>query len=119
MASKNHSPIGTSHAAGIKKRAAKSAAYRAALEELRPYEEFARLVIRKRMQLGLTQEQLAERMGTSHSVVSRVESGQHRFSFKTMQKLAKALDTQLVYGFQGEALVSKSARAPKPELVSA
>jgi transcriptional regulator with XRE-family HTH domain len=103
----------------MNKRAAKSAAYRAALEELRPYEEFARLVIRKRMQLGLTQEQLAERMGTSHSVVSRVESGQHKFSFATMQRLARALDTRLVYGFQDEAPAAKSARAPKPELVSA
>jgi transcriptional regulator with XRE-family HTH domain len=103
----------------MSKRAAKSAAYRAALEELRPYEEFARLVIRKRMQLGLTQKQLAERMGTSHSVVSRIESGQHKFSFATMRNLAGALDTQLVYGFQDEAPATKSAQAPKPELVCA
>jgi hypothetical protein len=33
-------------------------------------EQFARLVIRKRMQLGLTQQELAKRMGTSHSVIS-------------------------------------------------
>ena len=87
----------------MEKRARKSAAYRAALEEQKPYEHFARLVIRKRMQLGLTQEELAKRMGTSHSVISRLESGQHRFSFATMRKLAKALDTHLVYGFQDEA----------------
>lgn len=117
MARKNHSPIGTSHAVGMEKRARKSAAYRAALEEQQPYEQFARLVIRKRMQLGLTQEELAKRMGTSHSVISRLESGQHRFSFATMRKLAKALDTHLVYGFQDEAPNSKSRRTPKRELV--
>jgi len=101
----------------MEKHARKSAAYRKALEEQLPYEQFARLVIRKRMQLGLTQQELAERMETSHSVVSRLESGQHRFSFATMRKLAKALDTHLVYGFQDEAPNLKSRRAPKRELV--
>jgi len=117
MARKNDSPIGATHAASMEKRAHKSAAYRAALEEQQPYEQFARLVIRKRMQLGLTQEELAKRMGTSHSVISRLESGQHRFSFATMRKLAKALDTHLVYGFQDEAPGPKSRRTPRRELV--
>lgn len=117
MARRNDSPIGATHSEGMEKRARKSAAYRAALGEQQPYEQFARLVIRKRMQLGLTQQELAERMGTSHSVISRLESGQHRFSFATMRKLAKALDTHLVYGFQDEAPDSKSRRTPKRELV--
>lgn len=117
MARKNDSPIGAAHSESMENRARKSAAYQAALEEQQPYEQFARLVIRKRMQLGLTQQQLAERMGTSHSVVSRLESGQHRFSFATMRKLAKALDTHLVYGFQDEAPDSKSRRTPKRDLV--
>lgn len=111
------SPVGTAHGAGMEKRARESAEYRAALEEQQPYEQFARLVIRKRMRLGLTQQELAKRMGTSHSDVSRLESGQHRFSFATMRKLAKALDTHLVYGFQDEAPDSKSRRTPKRELV--
>jgi ribosome-binding protein aMBF1 (putative translation factor) len=99
------------------KRARKSAAYRSALEEQLPYEQFARLVIHKRMELGLTQQKLAERMGTSHSVVSRLESGQHRFSFATMRKLARALDTHLVYGFQDEAPNANSRKTPQRELV--
>lgn len=76
MALKGGSPVGTAHSAGMEKRARESAAYKAALEEQQPYEQLARLVIRKRMQLGLTQQELAERMGTSHSVVSQVEDGQ-------------------------------------------
>ena len=119
MARKTQSPIGSAHGEAMKKRADKSAAYRAALEEQLPYEQFARLVIRKRMQLGLTQEELAERMGTSPSVISRLESGQHRFSFATMRKLAQALETHLVYGFQDEAPDRKSGRTPKRELVVA
>jgi ribosome-binding protein aMBF1 (putative translation factor) len=117
MARKKNSPIGSSHAEGMEERARKSAAYRAALEEQRPYEDFARLVIQKRMQLDLTQEELAKRMGTSHSVISRLESGQHQISFATMRKLAKALDTHLVYGFQDEAPSSTSLRTPKRDLV--
>jgi ribosome-binding protein aMBF1 (putative translation factor) len=101
----------------MQKRARKSAAYRAALEEQRPFEEFARLVIHKRMQLGLTQEELAQRMGTSHSVISRLESGQHSCSLATMRKLAQALESHLVYGFQDEAPDAKSSRRPKRELV--
>jgi ribosome-binding protein aMBF1 (putative translation factor) len=117
MAHSNQSPVGTSHAESIRKRSRENAAYSAALEEQLPYEQFARLVIRKRMELNLTQQGLAERMGTSHSVVSRLESGQHRFSFATMHKLAKALNTHLVYGFQDEPPNSKSGRTPKRELV--
>jgi len=119
MARKNHSPIGTPHAESMEKRARKSPAYRVAVEEQQPYEQFARLVIRKRMQLGLTQEELGKRMGTSHSVISRLESGQHRFSFATMRKLAKALDTHLVYGFQDDPPEPKSRRTPKRDVVVA
>lgn len=78
MAKKIVLPVGAPHAGGMEKRARKSPAYRVALEEQQPHEQFARLVIHKRMRLGLTQQELAKRMGTSHSVVSRLESGQHR-----------------------------------------
>jgi ribosome-binding protein aMBF1 (putative translation factor) len=123
MAPKTSSPLGSAHSEGMRKRAQKSAAYKAALEKQKPFEEFARLVIGKRMQLGLTQQELAERMGTSHSVISRMESGQHRVSFATMTKVAKALDTRLVYGFEDEVAKKttkkKVRRAPKRDLVVA
>jgi transcriptional regulator with XRE-family HTH domain len=35
----------------------------------------ARIVIRRRGQLGLSQAELARRMGTSHSAISRIETG--------------------------------------------
>jgi transcriptional regulator with XRE-family HTH domain len=98
-------------------RSRKSAAYRAALKEQRPFEEFARLVIGRRMALGLTQEELAERMGTSHSVISRLESGRHSVSLATMRKLAQALESHLVYGFQDQAPDTASRRTPKRDLV--
>src|SRR5438270_720831 len=81
-------------------RARRSPGYRAARERLAPYEQLARIVIRRRMELGLTQEQLAERMGTSHSAISRIESGQHSTSVQTLQRLAAALEMRFVMGFE-------------------
>jgi transcriptional regulator with XRE-family HTH domain len=73
---------------------------REARARLAPYEQLARIVIRRRMELGLTQEQLAERMGTSHSAISRIESGQHSTSVQTLQRLADALEMRFVMGFE-------------------
>jgi transcriptional regulator with XRE-family HTH domain len=70
-------------------------------------------VIQRRAALGLTQEQLAERMGTSHSAISRIESGQHRSSVSTLERLAAALDARLVMAFE-----TGSLDAPVRERVS-
>lgn len=94
------SPIGTSVADSRQRRSRDDASYREALERLAPYEQLARIVIRRRMDLGLTQEDLAERMGTSHSSISRIESGQHSTSVKTLQRLAESLEMRFVMGFE-------------------
>lgn len=51
----------------------------------------ADLVILHRTRCALTQEELAARMGTSVSAVSRLESGFHVPSIETLRKLAGAL----------------------------
>jgi len=51
----------------------------------------ADLVILHRTRTGLTQEELASRMGTSVSAISRLESGFHIPSLETLRKLAAAL----------------------------
>ncbi len=51
----------------------------------------ADLVILHRTRTGLTQEDLAFRMGTSVSAISRLESGFHLPSLETLRKLAAAL----------------------------
>ena len=93
------SPAGTT-VSGARRRARRSAEYRAAQARLAPYEAIARFVIQRRAELGLTQEQLAGRMGTSHSAISRIESGQHQTSVATLQRLADALDVRFVMGFE-------------------
>ena len=109
----NASPVGTRASEARRRRARRSPEYRAAQERLAPYEAIARFVIQRRAELGLTQEQLAERMGTSHSAISRIESGQHRTSVATLQRLADALGVRFVMGFE-----SGPAERPARELVT-
>jgi len=107
-------PVGTSAENASVRRSRKSATYRAERERLAPFEEVARLVIKHRAALGISQAELAERMGTSHSAVSRIEGGRHRTSVETLRRLAHALDLRLVLGFE-----SGPAARPVRELVVA
>lgn len=111
---KSKSPVGSTASDGARRRARRSPAYREAKAQLEPYEQLARIVIRRRMQLELTQEELATRMGTSHSAISRIESGQHSTSVQTLQRLAAALEMRFVMGFEHGPI-----ERPTRELVSA
>jgi len=64
-------------------------------------EEFAlaSAVIGARAHAGLTQDELAERMGTSQSAIARLESGRSRPSTTTLNKLAAATGTKLRVSF--------------------
>lgn len=93
------SPVGSTHSEVMKRSAQKSQAYREAQERLAAAETIARLIIHKRMELGISQSQLAERMGTTPSVISRLESGEHFPSLKTLRRIADGLETRLVVGF--------------------
>jgi ribosome-binding protein aMBF1 (putative translation factor) len=97
---KRNSPIGTSVEAHAEQRRARSATFRETQDRLRPFEEIARMVIMRRAQLDLTQQQLAERMGTTKSVISRIESGQHRSGTDTLRRLGEALGGHAVIGFE-------------------
>ena len=60
-------------------------------------EEFALLtsLIRARTKAGLTQEELAQRMGTTQSVIARLESGRGMPSTRTLERYARATGTKL------------------------
>ena len=45
----------------------------------------------RREALGLSQRELAKRAGISHTVISRIEGGEHSPSPKTLERLAEAL----------------------------
>lgn len=104
------SPIGTTSEVASKRRAARSAAYRTQQEERAGYREIAWLLIRYRMDHGLTQQELAERVGTSHSQISRIESGRHKTSLDTLLRIARALDLKMIVGFESQSSEGKVER---------
>lgn len=73
--------------------------FKAAYDALQP--EFATIeaIFEARMKRGLTQKELARKMGTKQSVISRVESGKANPSIAFLQKLASALGTRLEIRF--------------------
>jgi ribosome-binding protein aMBF1 (putative translation factor) len=98
MAAHEQSPIGEHHATRRRRRV-QDPAYLEAARQAAPYEALARMVIRFRIDHDLSQSQLAELVGTTNSVISRLESGVHRPNVETLQKLARAFKRQLVIGF--------------------
>jgi ribosome-binding protein aMBF1 (putative translation factor) len=93
-------PTGTSSGATRRRRAGRSAKYRAEHDRVAPFEVLARMIITRRIRYGLTQEQLAERMGTSVPAISRLESGQHRPNIETLEKVGHAFGEHFVLGFE-------------------
>jgi DNA-binding XRE family transcriptional regulator len=54
-------------------------------------------ILALREKLGLTQKDLARRMGTSQQAVARLESGHYEgFTLKTLESVAEALGAELV-----------------------
>jgi ribosome-binding protein aMBF1 (putative translation factor) len=95
----NPSPIGTSVAEDIRT-SLEDPETRNEHERLAPFEALARLVIMRRAALGLSQQQLADRMHTTASAVSRIESGAHATNARTLMRLAEALDARAILGFE-------------------
>ena len=108
--SKRISPIGKSISDDIKE-SLKDPEFRAEYERLAPYDELARIVVMRRAALGITQAELAARMGTTASAVSRIESGQHATNAQTLKKLADAFGVRAVIGFESGACQEARARA--------
>ncbi len=53
------------------------------------------LIIKRRIEQGLTQKELARKIKTKQSAVSRLESGSYNPSIAFLQKVAEALDARL------------------------
>ncbi|MGH8577843.1 MAG: helix-turn-helix domain-containing protein [Gammaproteobacteria bacterium] len=78
----------------------KDPAYREAYNSLAEEFALAAAVIEARSRAGLTQEELAERMGTTQPVVARLESGRIRPSTRTLERLAQATGSRLIIRFE-------------------
>ena len=67
---------------------------RAAYNDMAAEYDIARAVIQARVQAGLSQQELAERMGTTQPNIARLESGRSLPSVRTLKKVSEATGTR-------------------------
>lgn len=91
MAEREYRPVTDDHDEFIA-RAMKRKGFAAACAERADEYELVRELLAARARAGLTQEQVAECMGTTKSAVSRLEAiGKHSPSVSTLKKYARAV----------------------------
>lgn len=73
--------------------------FRAEYNRLQPEFALIEAVIKARKERGLTQKEIAEKIGTKQSVVSRLEKGRANPTVSFLKKLASALQTSLEIRF--------------------
>ena len=74
--------------------------YRKAHAELEDEFALAKAVIAARNRAGLTQSELAHKMGTTQPVVARMEGGRVQPSLRTLHRLAQATGSRLSIRFE-------------------
>jgi len=95
MTELKHTPIVHDHAAFLA-RARTRKGFSQTYESLEAEYQIIGQLLKARTRAGLTQSDVAERMGTTKSAVSRLEgSGKHAPSLETLRKYAHAVGCQL------------------------
>jgi ribosome-binding protein aMBF1 (putative translation factor) len=126
-ASKTRSnPAGAPAAEAAASRALHSDDYRAAREEyaaikrLREVNWIAAHIRERRYELELTQQQVAERAGTSHSFISKLEGGTHIPTIPVLKRIFAVLDERLLIGVERDTPDGDSEReiAAVPDVVA-
>lgn len=79
----------------FKKELLKDESIKKAYEELGSEFEIITLFIKRRLERGLTQGELARRVGTKQSAISRFESGAYNPTIGFLYKIAKGLNTRV------------------------
>ena len=84
----------------VLKEALKSPAFKKAYDALEPEYAIIRQIIKQRIHLKMSQKDLAKRLGTKQSAVSRLESGTYNPTLSFLKRLGKALESDLVISFK-------------------
>lgn len=120
------SPVGRTTAEADAEWAARSDEYQAARDEYRAIRDLreknwiAAHIRERRYELELTQQQVAERAGTSHSFISKLEAGDHIPTIPVLQRILAVLDEELLIGIEARSEDGESEReiAAPPQLAS-
>lgn len=121
------SPKGTPVTRAARGRARRSEEYReardeyAAIRELRKKNWIAAHIRERRYELDMTQQEVAERAGTSHSFISKLEGGEHIPTIPVLKRILAVLDEELLIGIERQVPDEEPERevAPVPELAIA
>jgi len=121
------SPEGKTAVDAARSRSKRSEPYReardeyAAIRELRKKNWIAAHIRERRFELDLTQKEVAERAGTSHSFVSKLERGDHIPTIPVLQRILAVLDEELLIGVERRVPDEEPERevAPVPRIVLA
>ncbi len=80
----------------FKKEMLKDKDIRKAYNDLGPEFTLITAIIEKRLEKGMTQAELARKIGTKQSAIARLESGNYNPTVAMLEKVAKALGARLV-----------------------
>jgi DNA-binding XRE family transcriptional regulator len=109
MSDLKYKPVPHDHASFLKK-ASRRKEFKKAYDDLEEEYRLTREMLAARSKFGLTQEAVAERMGTTKSAVSRLEAaGKHAPSLTTLKKYARAVGCRLEIKFVPNARLTKSS----------
>jgi len=89
----------------------KTPGYKEAFDTSQAEFELARQLIETRIKSGLSQGELATKMGTSQSTIARLESGASMPSMRTLTKFAQATNSQLQILFKPVKVTKTRAAA--------
>lgn len=79
--------------------------------------EIGEAIRKRRKELGLSQEQLSERVGVSYQQIQRYENGSNMLNVETVQRIARALSMPVTTFFETET--SRANVAAEPETIYA
>ena len=71
-------------------------------ETLKPKYDLIRSLIRRRLQLRISQTQLAKTVGTKQPAISRLEKGDYNTTLKTFFKVTEALELDISLKARGK-----------------
>lgn len=109
--SSKNTPLGESARSVAERRRASDPKYAELEKKYEVALAIADLVILHRTRAKITQDQLASRMGTSVSAISRLESGFHVPSMETLRRLAEALGGRVKIDIVGDDFSKSRARS--------
>ena len=75
----------------LDQRLARDPEFRAAWEESRPQFEFQKALVMARIEAGITQREMARRLGVKQPALARWEAGENVPTLETLFRVAKAL----------------------------